>query len=500
MLILVLLLCLVTFIYVAGRRRDALALYLLGLSASLCLMFAGIIIYIAKMGGLAATQTSFLFLGTSLQHWLQFLALPMDRLGFVVAVGRTLFPLFALFIALELSMIFAVRRRSRQLHHWACLMPGLLLVFYFPPVFKAITFGRLYVSLNMIPLSMMYIACYLLAATGLMVYEYRSTTIPFYRKNFSYILLSILSLEVLYCLYATKDPVQIYNLYISEYIKFGLATYIGPGLSATGWAMLMAATVVFVILGSYGLLRYTKIEYDENKRDMILQRKFDMAGTGVSVFVHGIKNQLLSSRVLHKKLKRALAADPPDMEAVQKVALQLAELNEGMLTRMDELYQSVKSNALSLKPLPVLAVAVSAVQRFQGKYPEVEVAITGCSDRYVLADLGHLSEAVYNLVSNGYEAAVQKKDCLPKVEIIIHNERLWTVLEIRDNGNGVPKELSTKIFEPFYTSKNTNYNWGMGLYYVRKIVKGHFGNLRLESRPGEGSSFLVMLPLYDAKG
>lgn len=500
MLILVLLLCLLTFIYVAGRRRDALALYLLGLSASLCLMFAGIIIYIAKMGGLAATQTDFLFLSTSLQRWLQFLALPMDRLGFVVAVGRTLFPLFALFIALELSMIFSLRRRNRQLHRWACLVPVLLLIFYFPPVFRFVTFGRLYLALNMLPLSMSYIACYLLIATGLLIYEYRSTTIPFYRKNFSYILLSILSLEVLYCFYATKDPVQIYNLYISEYIKFGLATYIGPGLSTTGWALLITGTVVFVILGSYGLLRYTKIEYDENKQDMILQRKFDMAGTGISVFVHGIKNQLLSSRVLHKKLKRALNSEPADWEAVQKIATQLAELNEGMLTRMDELYRSVKSNALSLKPIPVLAVAVSSVQRFHGKYPEVEVAITGECNRMVLADLGPLSEAVYNLVSNGYEAAGQCEGRTPKVEIILHNERLWTVLEVKDNGNGVPDELSTKIFEPFYTSKNTNYNWGMGLYYVRKIVKGHFGSLRLESHPGEGSSFFVMLPLYDAKG
>ena len=77
-------------------------------------------------------------------------------------------------------------------------------------------------------------------------------------------------------------------------------------------------------------------------------------------------------------------------------------------------------------------------------------------------------------------------------------ERLWTVLEVRDNGGGIPPELQSRIYEPFFTSKNTNYNWGMGLYYVRRIVKSHFGRLRLESRMGEGSSFFIMLPLYDA--
>ena len=84
------------------------------------------------------------------------------------------------------------------------------------------------------------------------------------------------------------------------------------------------------------------------------------------------------------------------------------------------------------------------------------------------------------------------------IELLARGERMWTVLEVRDNGKGIPAELQNKIFEPFFTSKNTNYNWGMGLYYVRKIVKSHLGRLRLESRPDQGTSFFIMLPLYDA--
>ena len=85
----------------------------------------------------------------------------------------------------------------------------------------------------------------------------------------------------------------------------------------------------------------------------------------------------------------------------------------------------------------------------------------------------------------------------PSLALRARPERLWTVLEVRDNGGGIPPELQSRIYEPFFTSKNTNYNWGMGLYYVRRIVKSHFGRLRLESRPGEGSSFHIMLPRYD---
>ena len=73
------------------------------------------------------------------------------------------------------------------------------------------------------------------------------------------------------------------------------------------------------------------------------------------------------------------------------------------------------------------------------------------------------------------------------------------VVEVADQGVGIPPEEAGRIFEPFYSHKNSNYNWGMGLYYVRAIVKSHLGLLRMESRPGEGSQFFVMLPRYEPK-
>ena len=49
----------------------------------------------------------------------------------------------------------------------------------------------------------------------------------------------------------------------------------------------------------------------------------------------------------------------------------------------------------------------------------------------------------------------------------------------------------------FYSSKNSNYNWGMGLYYVREVVKSHLGNMRVESTEGKGSKFYILIPKYE---
>ena len=63
-------------------------------------------------------------------------------------------------------------------------------------------------------------------------------------------------------------------------------------------------------------------------------------------------------------------------------------------------------------------------------------------------------------------------------------------------GGGITQEEQKKIFEPFYSSKNSNTSWGMGLYHVRTIVRAHVGSLRVESQPGKGTSFFVLLPKY----
>lgn len=497
MLLIVLGLCAATSVFVAALRRDTLAVHLFGLGISNSVMLLGVIVYIAQMGGMAATEKTFLFLLPEIQRWLQVQPIPMNRLGYVVAVGRTLFPWFLLQVGLEMTMIPWVRRRLKTLRWLTAVIPVLFLVYYYPDVYYHVVRGRLWLITAMIPVSLIWIGLYLVVGLTLMAQEYQATTITFFKRNNGYVLLAALGITALYLLYATKDPAQIYHLFIGEYIRVGVMRYIDPSTTVMGWIILGVCTLLFVVLGSYGMVRYAQLEYAENREDILLRRKFDAAGTGVSVFVHGIKNQLLSSRVLHKKLSRALEAEEPDIEQVRACAGALRELNEGMLARMDELYRTVKNSALSLTPVRADRVAEMAVERFHGKYPEVTVVVPDPSERLVLADPGPLSEALYNLLTNGCEAAAQAGR-EPELLLSVRGERLWTIFEVRDNGGGIPAELESRIYEPFFTSKNTNYNWGMGLYYVRRIVKSHFGRLRLESRMGDGSSFYIMLPLYDA--
>jgi CheY-like chemotaxis protein len=77
--------------------------------------------------------------------------------------------------------------------------------------------------------------------------------------------------------------------------------------------------------------------------------------------------------------------------------------------------------------------------------------------------------------------------------VIIYNERV--TIEIADTGPGIPAEIQARVFEPFFTTKFEGQGTGLGLALTRGIVDGHGGAIRVTSRPGEGATFHIELPV-----
>ena len=115
------------------------------------------------------------------------------------------------------------------------------------------------------------------------------------------------------------------------------------------------------------------------------------------------------------------------------------------------------------------------------------------------ADGHQVQQVLLNLIINAEQAMLSASGRGVLVVRTWHdNEREAVVLEINDDGPGIPEELQPKIFDPFFTTKEVGKGTGLGLTVAYAIIQEHGGRIRLESRTGAGASFFVELPVAGA--
>jgi len=118
----------------------------------------------------------------------------------------------------------------------------------------------------------------------------------------------------------------------------------------------------------------------------------------------------------------------------------------------------------------------------------------------VFADGHQIQQVLLNLIINAEQAMLQASGRGVLVLRTWHDpEQESVILEINDDGPGIPDEVQPKIFDPFFTTKEVGTGTGLGLTVAYAIVQEHGGRIRLESRPGAGASFYVELPITGVK-
>ena len=478
-------------------KKNRESLLLAATCFSLMLFLMGIMIVIAKRGGVTAEMERFLFFSPGVRVWLQYKLITLNQTGYLLALGRHLFPLCLLELAMAYSMAALVHK-----HPWtrrlALICPIVTLVLYFPYLYRWLVAIAPWVQAALYCFSWVWAIGYVVLALALLVHEFRSITIYFCRRQFFAVALCPVALSALYLLYSGQDPGQIYRFYSYDYLWIKGLGYLQYSLTVPGHVFLVAVNVICGVVGLVSLARFTQDSFSSDREDVALERKFDVARTGASVFVHSIKNQLLANRVLYKRIRTELSKPCPDLERLREYTDSLSSGNDQLIVRSEELYRTVKAKSVRLVPVGLDRLEEITRERFQKKYPDGNLLIQMDGGIQVLADENYLSEALYNLLTNAWEATLEAGRDDP-VELLSHQERLYTVLEVRDRGTGIPPSIFKHIFEPFYSEKNTNSNWGMGLYHVRTIVRSHLGTIRVENRPGGGATFLILLPRYTVK-
>jgi len=115
----------------------------------------------------------------------------------------------------------------------------------------------------------------------------------------------------------------------------------------------------------------------------------------------------------------------------------------------------------------------------------------------ILQDIGRV---ILNLITNAFYVVDEKKKQVtpgyePTVSVSTKKVNDKILISVADNGNGIPDAIKDKIFQPFFTTKPTGQGTGLGLSLSYDIVKAHGGDLRVETKDGEGTMFIISLPV-----
>jgi len=109
----------------------------------------------------------------------------------------------------------------------------------------------------------------------------------------------------------------------------------------------------------------------------------------------------------------------------------------------------------------------------------------------------HDSDQMHQVLLNLLLNAVQAIERAGTVRVVIHGRKDKVLISVTDSGRGISAEHLPFIFRPFYTTKGNG--TGLGLSLARRIVEDHRGRIEVDSEVGQGSEFLITLPIHQSQ-
>jgi len=221
----------------------------------------------------------------------------------------------------------------------------------------------------------------------------------------------------------------------------------------------------------------------------------------MGIISHDLRNPLAVVRG-HIQLLRRRAARSEGL-AVDELLSRLETIESSVVrlsTQIDELQDATHLQAgrpleLNLRPMDLVDVARSAVRRHQGVSDRHRLRLEAIVPALVGTwDAGRLDRVLDNLLSNAIKYSPEGGD----VTVALTSDGPWAELVVEDRGLGIPAQDLPNIFKRFHRASNVVGRMpgsGLGLAGTRDIVEQHGGTIQVESVEGEGSRFVVRLPL-----
>ncbi len=227
------------------------------------------------------------------------------------------------------------------------------------------------------------------------------------------------------------------------------------------------------------------------ERQLMESEKHIELGRIVAGLSHDVKNPISSILAYAYSLKKRLKDNEKLVDIIEKIenkAKVAGQITQRLINYVNPEYEQEKIINIKEPILEAVEVSVPASAR-----KRIEI-LMDLEDAYVHCDPLSMQRVFTNLIMNAVDAI---KDT-GKIYISVKKDEKNVIISIKDTGEGISQEVLEKIFNPFFTTKKEG--TGLGLAIVKKIINDYNGEIKVNSKKGEWTEFIIKLPLYRGEG
>lgn len=216
----------------------------------------------------------------------------------------------------------------------------------------------------------------------------------------------------------------------------------------------------------------------------------DTASLGINTFTHAIKNHIQGIRTEAEYLNKTYKNDE-EIQASTRLILESCDFSFNSLENANKHLRNID---LKLILIDINTPIIKALDKFPSLLEKGNLLYKQNNEATMAyIDEEAFIEVLINLITNAIDA--MGRGTTARIQVSLKEQGGWGIVEVRDNGKGIDTENISKIFTPFFSTKSSINNWGVGLAYCYKVVNAHDGKITVESKLGEGTVFSIAVPI-----
>ncbi|MBL8005137.1 MAG: HAMP domain-containing protein [Candidatus Kapabacteria bacterium] len=221
--------------------------------------------------------------------------------------------------------------------------------------------------------------------------------------------------------------------------------------------------------------------------------------TAINLSIENAITAITENEKIFQEAKKSLTTDVQDIERMEKYftsslrSLSIAQIGLNRITTIiSSLRTFSKKKEVEYQLEEASVFFENSLILFRVQFPSIHVEKILLNPTNIYGSIGELNQVVLNMCVNAVQAGATS------IELIADSTKKSSIIKVKDNGKGIPKESIPKLFDSFFSTKGKD-NSGLGLSISKEIISRHKGTINVESEIGNGTTFIIELPMKEVR-